>query len=143
MAEGIKEFENRLKRFSTPFEFRIIADVKTSRKTTEAQQKQAEGEAILNAVSTSDRLILLDERGKQYTSREFANFIEQSALSGAKNLVFAVGGPYGFSQDVYARANGMISLSKMTFPHELVRLFFIEQLYRAFSISAHLPYHHD
>ncbi len=143
VADGINEFLNRLKRFSTPFELKVVADVKTSRKTTEIAQKQAEGEAILATLSTSDILILLDERGNELTSRQFAEYIEQKAVGGAKSLVFAVGGPYGFSPDVYTRANGKISLSRMTFPHELVRLFFVEQIYRAFTISAHLPYHHD
>lgn len=143
VSDGIDEYVNRIKRFPIPFEIRIVADVKTTPKTTEAGQKQAEGEAILAATKPSDCLILLDERGRQYTSREFSGFIEQKALSGVKNLIFAVGGPYGFSQSVYTRANGQISLSKMTFPHELVRLFFIEQIYRAYTITAHLPYHHD
>lgn len=143
VADGIREFLTRLKRFPTPFELRVVADVKTTRKTTESAQKHTEGEAILAAVAASDVLILLDEHGKEFTSREFAEFIEQKAVSGIKSLVFVVGGPYGFSPDVYARANGKISLSRMTFPHELIRLFFIEQLYRAFTISAHLPYHHD
>jgi 23S rRNA (pseudouridine1915-N3)-methyltransferase len=86
---------------------------------------------------------LLDERGKEYTSRQFSAFIEQKAQTVSKNLIFVVGGPYGFSPAVYSRANGMLSLSKMTFPHEMIRLFFVEQLYRAMSITANLPYHHD
>lgn len=96
VADGINEFLNRLKRFSTPFELKVVADVKTSRKATEIAQKQAEGEAILATLSTSDILILLDERGNELTSRQFAEYIEQKAVGGAKSLVFAVGGPYGF-----------------------------------------------
>ena len=143
LVEGIKHYCERIRRFSTPFEMRIINDVKTSKKTTEEAQKKAEGEAILTTVSSSDFLILLDERGHQFTSREFSDFINRKSLSGIKNLIFVVGGPYGFSPKVYNRANGMLSLSKMTFPHEMIRLFFVEQIYRALSISANLPYHHD
>lgn len=143
ICEGINDFNKRINRFAKPFEIKIVTDVKASRKTTPESQKQAEGIAILSAFTSSDFVVLLDERGQQFTSREFSIFIEQKGLSGIKNLIFVVGGPYGFSQEVYARANALISLSKMTFPHELVRLFFVEQIYRALSISAHLPYHHD
>lgn len=141
--EGLLEFSTRLKRFPTPFEIKVIADVKASRKATVEVQKQAEGVQILSNVQTSDYLVLLDERGRQFTSREFAAFIDHKGVSGVKNLIFAVGGPYGFSQEVYNRANSLLSLSKMTFPHELVRLFFVEQIYRACTILANMPYHHD
>lgn len=106
-------------------------------------QKEAEGMRILEQIQTSDHLVLLDERGREYTSRQFAGFIDKKVQTVAKNLVFVIGGPYGFSQAVYNRADALLSLSKMTFPHELIRLFFVEQLYRAFSITANLPYHHD
>jgi len=141
--EGLLSFCTRLKRFQTPFEIRVIADVKTSKKTTADAQKKAEGVQILSGVQSSDHLVLLDERGRQFTSREFAAFIDQKGVSGVKNLIFVIGGPYGFSQEVYNRANSLLSLSKMTFPHELVRLLFVEQIYRAYTISANLPYHHD
>jgi 23S rRNA (pseudouridine1915-N3)-methyltransferase len=142
LREGIEEYAARVNRFM-PFEIRVIADVKTTKKITPEQQKEAEGCKILEQVQAADNLILLDERGKEYTSRQFSAFIEQKAQTVSKNLIFVVGGPYGFSPAVYSRANGMLSLSKMTFPHEMIRLFFVEQLYRAMSITANLPYHHD
>ena len=141
--DGNEEFTDRIRRFPTPFEIKVVADVKTLKKSTPDAQKQAEGTAILANVQNSDHLVLLDERGRQYTSREFAAFIEQKGVAGVRNLIFVVGGPYGFSDEVYNRANSMLSLSKMTFPHELVRLFFVEQIYRAYTISANMPYHHD
>lgn len=143
VKNGIQEFTDRIRRFPTPFEIKVVADVKTSKKTTPDAQKQAEGTAILANVQPSDHLVLLDERGRQYTSREFATFIEQKGVAGVRNLIFVVGGPYGFSEEVYKRANTLLSLSKMTFPHELVRLLFVEQIYRAYTITANMPYHHD
>ena len=106
-------------------------------------QKEAEGMRILEQIQTSDHLVLLDERGREYTSRQFAGFIDKKVQTVAKNLVFVIGGPYGFSQAVYDRADALLSLSKMTFQHEKISLFLVEQLYRAFSITANLPYHHD
>ena len=143
VRNGIEEFTDRIRRFPTPFEIKVVADVKTLKKSTPDAQKQAEGTAILANVQNSDHLVLLDERGRQYTSREFAAFIEQKGVAGVRNLIFVVGGPYGFSDEVYNRANSMLSLSKMTFPHELVRLFFVEQIYRAYTISANVPHHLD
>ena len=143
VADGINEFLNRLKRFSTPFELKVVADVKTSRKTTESAQKQAEGEAILATLSTSDILILLDERGNELTSRQFAEYIEKKMHTTPRRLVFVVGGPYGFAQSVYTTAHEKISLSKMTFSHQMIRLIFTEQLYRAFTILNNEPYHHE
>ena len=142
LREGIEEYSTRVNRFM-PFELRVLPDIKTSKKLTPAMQKEAEGMRILEQIQTSDHLVLLDERGREYTSRQFAGFIDKKAQTVAKNLVFVIGGPYGFSQAVYDRADALLSLSKMTFPHELIRLFFVEQLYRAFSITANLPYHHD
>ncbi|MBL7883656.1 MAG: 23S rRNA (pseudouridine(1915)-N(3))-methyltransferase RlmH, partial [Bacteroidia bacterium] len=107
------------------------------------QQKQKEGELILKHLQPTDRLILLDENGKSFTSVEFSSFFQQQMNSGVKNLVFLVGGPYGFSEEIYKIANGKISLSKMTFSHQMVRLFFIEQLYRAMTILKNEPYHHQ
>ena len=126
-----------------PLEHVVIPDVKASKKATPSQQKTAEGVEILSRLKNDDRVILLDERGKEVTSRGFAAMIEEGANSGLRNIVFIVGGPYGFSQEVYARANGMLSLSRMTFPHEMIRLFFAEQLYRAQTILRGEPYHHD
>lgn len=110
---------------------------------TEQKQKEAEGALILSSVDSRDFVILLDERGKEFTSREFATYIDKKTLSLPGNLVFVIGGPYGFSKEVYERANDKVSLSKMTFSHEMVRLFFVEQLYRAMTILRGEPYHHD
>lgn len=142
LRAGIEEYATRVCRF-IPFEIIEIPDVKTSRKLTPQLQKQAEGEAILTRLQTSDHVVLLDERGKEPTSREFAESLSHKEHTVSQRLVFIVGGPYGFSPDVYTRANEKMSLSRMTFPHEMVRLFFTEQLYRAYSILHNLPYHHD
>ncbi|QIE60791.1 23S rRNA (pseudouridine(1915)-N(3))-methyltransferase RlmH [Rasiella rasia] len=124
------------------FTSEIILDIKNSKNLSEEQQKQLEGVEILKKVAPNEALILLDEKGKTYTSEGFATFLQKKMNSGLKNLVFVIGGPYGFSQEIYARANGKISLSSMTFSHQMVRLFFVEQLYRAFTILRNEPYHH-
>lgn len=142
LRDAAEEYLQRAGRYM-PVEHVVIPDVKASKKTTSSRQKDAEGMEILARLKNDDRVVLLDERGKEYTSRAFAGMIEEAANGGLRNLVFIVGGPYGFSQEVYARANAMISLSRMTFPHELVRLFFAEQLYRAMTIMRGEPYHHD
>ena len=142
VREGVEEYAGRINRFM-PFEIKVIPDIKTTRKLTELAQKEAEGTQILAHVQPTDHMVLLDERGKEMTSREFSTFIEQKSQTVPKNMSFVVGGPYGFSQEVYTRANSLLSLSKMTFPHELVRLFFTEQIYRAITISRNMPYHHD
>ncbi len=142
VREGVEEYAGRINRFM-PFEIKVIPDIKTTRKLTELAQKEAEGTQILAHVQPTDHMVLLDERGKEMTSREFSTFIEQKSQTVPKNMIFVVGGPYGFSQEVYTRANSLLSLSKMTFPHELVRLFFTEQIYRAITISRNMPYHHD
>lgn len=125
------------------FQTVTIPDVKTTRSMTEQKQKEAEGQSILSSIDSRDCLILLDEKGKEFTSREFASYYERMTLSLPGKLVFAVGGPYGFSKEVYERANDKISLSRMTLTHEMVRLFFIEQFYRAMTIIRGEPYHHD
>ncbi len=135
------EFIKRLG-FYISFEFTILPDIKNNKALSEFQQKQKEGELILNKVENSDQLILLDENGKTYTSIGFSEFLNKKMNSGIKNLVFVVGGPYGFSDEVYNRANEKLSLSAMTFSHQMVRLFFLEQLYRAFTILKNEPYHH-
>ena len=140
--EGIRKYAERVKHY-VPFEFNIIPDVKNVRNMTEEQQKRLEGQAIMNELTSADCVALLDENGREYTSREFANFCQKTAVSGAKRLIFVIGGPYGFSDEVYARANHKVSLSRMTFPHQLVRLIFAEQLYRAQTIIKGEPYHHD
>ena len=142
VREGVEEYAGRINRFM-PFEIKVIPDIKTTRKLTELAQKEAEGTQILAHVQPTDHMVLLDERGKEMTSREFSTFIEQKSQTVPKNMIFVVGGPYGFSQEVYTRANSLLSLSKMTFPHELVRLFFTVQIYRAITISRNMPYHHD
>lgn len=126
-----------------PVELLIVPDVKTSRALDEAIQKEREGAKIIEALQPGDRVVLLDEHGRQMTSREFAGFIERGAVSGLKRLVFVIGGPYGFSDEVHRRADSELSLSRMTFSHEMVRLFFAEQIYRAMTILRGEPYHHD
>jgi 23S rRNA (pseudouridine1915-N3)-methyltransferase len=124
------------------FELEIIPDLKKTKNLNTEQQKVMEGKNILDRVNTSDFLVLLDENGRQYSSEGFSEYIQKRLNSGMKQLIFVVGGPYGFSEEVYQRANGKISLSKMTFSHQMVRLFFTEQLYRAFTILKNEPYHH-
>lgn len=142
LRSGIEEYGRRINRY-IPFDIIELPDVKTSRKLTEQAQKQAEGEMMLQRIQGGDFVVLLDERGQEMTSREFAADLERKTLTVAKQLWFIVGGPYGFSPAVYSRANEKLSLSKMTFPHEMVRLFFTEQLYRACTIQRNEPYHHD
>ena len=141
LKKGIDEYSKRLKHYA-PFEIDIIPDIKNSKSLSEDQQKQKEGELILNQINAGDLVILLDEIGEQYSSIEFSKFVEKQMLSGQKNLIFIIGGPYGFSEEVYKKANLKISLSKMTFSHQMVRLIFVEQLYRAMTILRGEPYHH-
>lgn len=129
--------------FYIKFEMEIIPDLKNSKNLSEAGQKEKEGELILKKVQTSDELVLLDEQGKQYSSVDFSDYLKKKMNAGLKQLIFVIGGPYGFSESVYQRANGKISLSKMTFSHQMVRVFFVEQLYRAFTILKNEPYHHQ
>lgn len=137
----IDDYQKRLN-FYIKFSLELIPDIKKVKNLSEAQQKQKEGELILNSISASDVLILLDETGKQMDSVGFSSYLQKHMNSGIKQLVFAIGGPYGFSEDVYKQAQGKLSLSKMTFSHQMVRLFFIEQLYRGFTILRNEPYHH-
>ncbi|MBQ3173977.1 MAG: 23S rRNA (pseudouridine(1915)-N(3))-methyltransferase RlmH [Alistipes sp.] len=125
------------------FAITTIADVRNTKKLSEGEQKRLEGEAILRLLTPSDYLMLLDEHGAELRSIEFADLIEKRMSAGIKRLVFLIGGPYGFSEAVYARANGKLSLSKMTFSHQIVRAIFLEQLYRAFTILKNEPYHHE
>lgn len=124
------------------FEFEIIPDLKKTKNLNTVQQKVMEGKLILERINTSDFLVLLDENGRQLSSEGFAEYLQKRLNSGMKQLIFVIGGPYGFSEEVYERANGKLSLSKMTFSHQMVRLFFTEQLYRAFTILKNEPYHH-
>jgi 23S rRNA (pseudouridine1915-N3)-methyltransferase len=138
----VDEYHKRLG-FYVKFELEILPDIKNTKNLSESIQKEREGEQILKKLQPSDELILLDEHGKQYNSVDFSEFVQKKMNSGLKQLIFAIGGPYGFSDSVYGRANGKISLSKMTFSHQMVRAFFIEQLYRAFTILRNEPYHHQ
>lgn len=139
---GIDEYCKRLKRY-IPFSIKSLPDIKNSRKLTEMQQKEEEGKVILGELSSSDHVVLLDEHGEMLTSRGFSDFLQKGMLCGKKRTVFIIGGPYGFSPKVYSRANALLSFSKMTFSHEMIRLFFTEQLYRAMTILKGEPYHHD
>ena len=142
IAELTEIYTKRLTRYIR-FEIQIIPDLKKRAKLSFEQQKKQEGDLILNQLSPSDFVVLLDEAGKQFTSMAFADYLQQRLNSGIKTLVFVIGGPYGFAEEVYQRANSKLSLSKMTFSHQMVRLFFAEQLYRAFSILHNEPYHHQ
>ncbi len=128
--------------FYISFEMQIIPDLKNTKSLSEIQQKEKEGELLLKQIDSTDEVILLDENGKSYTSMAFSQVLQKKMNSGIKTLVFIIGGPYGFSNEVYQRANGKLSLSAMTFSHQMVRLFFVEQLYRAFTILKNEPYHH-
>lgn len=142
IQKGFGIFEQRLKHY-LPFETILIPALKNTKALSMEQQKQKEGELIIKCLQASDRLVLLDENGKEFTSTGFSVYIQQQMNSGIKNLVFAIGGPYGFSEEVYKRANAKTALSKMTFSHQMVRLFFVEQLYRAMTILKNEPYHHS
>ncbi|MCK5782576.1 MAG: 23S rRNA (pseudouridine(1915)-N(3))-methyltransferase RlmH [Flavobacteriales bacterium] len=138
----IDDYTNRLKHY-IPFELEIIPDIKNVKKLSMEQQKTKEGELILSKASPADRLILLDEKGKEFSSMNFSKYIQKHMNSGVKQVIFVVGGPYGFSKDVYSKSQGKISLSQMTFSHQMIRLFFTEQIYRAFTILKNEPYHHE
>ena len=142
MQDAVDEYAKRLKHYVS-FDLEIITDLKNSKNMTSEVQKIKEGELILNRDLSGKELHLFDEGGQMFTSREFASFIEKKMLSGLKELIFVIGGPYGFSTEVYEKANSKISLSKMTFSHQMARLLCIEQIYRAFTILKGEPYHHD
>ena len=137
----IEDYKKRLCHYIR-FEVELIPDLKNTKHLSEDQQKDKEGELILSKTQNSDILILLDENGKQMDSVAFSDYLQKHMNSGLKTLVFVIGGPYGFSDEMYNRANGKLGLSKMTFSHQMVRLFFIEQLYRGFAILKNEPYHH-
>ena len=137
----INDFQKRVG-FYIKFDFEIIPDIKNAKSLSEDQQKKQEGKLFLNKISTSDVVVLLDENGKTYSSVNFANLLQKKMNAATKQLVFLIGGPYGFSDDIYQRANEKISLSPMTFSHQMVRFIFIEQLYRALTILRNEPYHH-
>lgn len=137
-----EDYRKRLSHY-VKFDLEIIPDIKNVKNLSEAQQKEKEGDLILSRLSATDQLILLDENGKTFTSVGFSEELQKKMNSGVKTLVYVIGGPYGFSDAVYAKAQGKVSLSAMTFSHQMVRLFFTEQLYRAFTILRNEPYHHQ
>jgi 23S rRNA (pseudouridine1915-N3)-methyltransferase len=138
----IDDYTKRLS-FYVKFDLDIIPDIKNVKNLSEAQQKEKEGELILAKIGPTDQLILLDENGKTYSSVGFSEYLQKKMNTGIKTLVFVIGGPYGFSETVYQKAQGKVSLSEMTFSHQMVRLFVIEQLYRGFTILRNEPYHHQ
>ena len=142
LLKGIDEYSLRIKNY-VPFEIETIPYLKNSNSFSTELVKQKEGELILQKIKKEDILILLDENGKTYSSKGFATFLQQQMNAGNKQLIFLIGGAYGFSSDVYERANGKLSLSSMTFSHQIIRIIFIEQLYRGFTIIHHHPYHHE
>lgn len=141
-VEAINEYKNRLVHY-IPFEMVVIPDIKNAKNLSESQQKEKEGELILKTLQSGDYLVLLDEKGKEFTSMQFSAYIEKKMHTVPKRLVFVVGGPYGFSEAVYKAAGEKISLSKMTFSHQMIRLIFVEQIYRAMTILNNEPYHHE
>jgi len=142
LIELQNDYQERLKHY-IPFDYISIPELKNNRYLTENEQKEKEADLLLKAFEPTDDVVLLDEKGKHFGSVDFSEFIEKKIMGNQKRIVFVVGGPYGFSQRVYNRANGLISLSKMTFSHQMVRLIFAEQLYRAFTILRGEPYHHQ
>jgi len=142
LKEGLALYTNRLKHYTT-FELVVVPDLKNTKNMAKENVKEAEGKLLLKLITPTDTLYLLDERGDAQTSEGFASFIEKKITAGCRNLVFIAGGPFGFSEQVYRLASGMISLSGLTFSHQMVRLIFIEQLYRAFTIIKGEPYHHS
>jgi len=141
-SDALEDYKRRLKHY-VPFEMEVIPDIKNAKNMTESQQKEAEGLFILKSLQAGDCCVLLDERGKEYTSKQFAAYLDKKMQVISKRLVFVIGGPYGFSEDVYAKAVESISLSKMTFSHQMIRPIFVEQIYRAMTILRGEPYHHE
>lgn len=142
LLEGMEKYLKRLKHYIA-VKVLELPELKNTKNLSEDQQKSKEAELIFKNISNTDQLILLDENGVNLTSMQFSGYLSKKMVGGVQNLVFVVGGPYGFSNDVYNRAHDKISLSKMTFSHQMVRLFFIEQVYRAFTIMKGEPYHHE
>ncbi len=142
LAALIDDYVGRVKHY-VPFELAVVPELKNTKALSVAQQKDKEGEALLRCFQPGDAVVLLDEGGREMRSTEFAAYLEQKQAAGARRLVFVVGGPYGFSDAVYAAARERMSLSRMTFSHQMVRLLFVEQLYRALTIQRGEPYHHE
>ena len=142
LREGEALYTKRLRRY-LPFETLVLPDVKGAKKLSPAQLQQKEGEVVLQRLRPEDKLLLLDERGQQYGSVAFANYLDQQLQGGRGRLIFLIGGAYGFSETVYARATAQWSLSKLTFSHQMIRIFVLEQLYRACTILRNEPYHNE
>ena len=142
LIQLIEEYQNRLKHY-IKFDLEVIPDIKNVKNLSEVQQKEKEGALILSKLQNTDDLVLLDDKGKHFTSIEFSQYLQKKMNSGIKQLVLVIGGPYGFSDSVYKKAIAKISLSKMTFSHQMIRLFTVEQIYRAFTILKNEPYHHE
>lgn len=142
ILDGIEKYAKRLKHY-IPFSIVEIPDLKNTKNLSTEQQKSKEAELIKKNLTPTDHLVLLDEKGKDYTSVQFSGFLNKKMVSGLQNLVFVIGGPYGFDQAIYDMASDKVSLSKMTFSHQMVRLFFTEQIYRGFTILKGEPYHHE
>ena len=142
LIQLIDNYQKRLQHY-IKFELDIIPDIKNVKHLSEKQQKEKEGDLILGKLQPTDQLVLLDDKGKMFTSIEFSSYLQKKMNSGIKQLVFVIGGPYGFSEAVYKKSQGKVSLSKMTFSHQMIRLFMVEQLYRGFTILKNEPYHHE
>ncbi len=142
IASLIADYSSRLSHY-LPFSIEVIPELRNARSLSLEQQKEREGEQILRSLTDGDWLVLLDEGGQEFRSVEFSRYVERRCASGTRRLVFVVGGPYGFSPAVYERSREKVSLSRMTFSHQMVRLFFVEQLYRAMTILRGEPYHHE
>jgi 23S rRNA (pseudouridine1915-N3)-methyltransferase len=142
LITGIKKYVGRLGHYVS-FEMKEIPDIRNRKTLSEEQQKKAESFLLIQQLQPGDHVVLLDENGTSYTSMAFAENLEKLMASGAKRIVFVIGGPYGFAQEVYDKANAKMALSAMTFSHQMVRLIFVEQLYRAFTILKGEPYHHN
>lgn len=142
LSKAVDDYLNRLKHY-IPVQIEVIPDLKNTKSMSFELQKEKSGESILKYLQEGDEVVLMDERGKEFSSMQFADYMEKKMSTVNKRMVFVIGGPYGFSEAVYARANGKISVSKMTFSHQMIRLIFAEQLYRAMTIIKGEPYHHE
>ena len=142
LFEGMDKYRKRLKHY-IGFDYEEIPDIKNRKSLSKSEQKRLEGDLILSKLKSGDKLVLLDDKGKDYHSIGFAKHLQQQMNSGIKRLVFVVGGPYGFDESVYQKSQGKLSLSKMTFSHQMIRLFMVEQVYRAMTILKNEPYHHE
>jgi 23S rRNA (pseudouridine1915-N3)-methyltransferase len=141
IREGIDKFIKRLKHY-TRLDIVDLPELKNTKALTQDQQKTKEAELILRKITPNDHVVLLDEKGLEFSSVQFADYLDKKAISSVQTLIFVIGGPYGFDASVYERANAQLALSRMTFSHQMVRLFFVEQLYRAYTIIKGEPYHH-